>query len=229
MINKTWSRKFIATVVAAAVLSVYSMLALASPGARSGELSVSGDVTVNGQKAISGGTIFSDSVIVTAKDSHATVGLGKLGRVELMANTSVRLTFADNNIAGLLDSGSARVSTPAGVTVSLTTKDGSVVVDGSQTTAFTASFDKGKTTVTTEAGLAELRSGATVTRIAAGESGVAGTPQTTSSNEDDKLSGGALAAILLATGGAVAAIIWSLHENNDLNFGGTVVVVSPTK
>jgi hypothetical protein len=230
MINKTWSRKFVAMSVAAAVLSVSSMLTLASPGARSGELSVSGDVTVNGQKAISGGTIFSDSVIVTAKDGSATVSLGKLGRVELMANTSVRLSFADNSILGLLDSGRARISSPAGVSVNLTTKDGSVMVDGSQATSFTASIENGKTMVSTQSGLAELRSGATVTKIAAGESGVAGTPQMAKADDEDgKLSGGALAAILLATGGAVAAILWAIRSNDDLNFGGTVVVVSPTK
>lgn len=229
MINKTWSRKFVAMSVAAAVLSVSSMLTLASPGARSGELSVSGDVTVNGQKAISGGTIFSDSVIVTAKDSSATVSLGKLGRVELLANTSVRLSFADNSILGLLDSGRARISSPAGVSVNLTTKDGTVMVDGSQATSFTASTENGNTTVSTQIGLAELRSGTTVTKIAAGESGVAGTPQAKSDDDDGKLSGGALAAILLATGGAVAAILWAVRSNDDLNFGGTVVVVSPTK
>ena len=229
MINKTWSRKFVAMSVAAAVLSVSSMLTLATPGARSGELSVSGEVTVNGQKAISGGTIFSDSVIVTAKDSNATVSLGKLGRVELLANTSVRLSFADNSIQGLLDSGRARVSTPAGVSVSLTTKDGSVMVDGSQATSFTASTESGNTTVATEAGLAELRSGATVTRIAAGESGVAGTPQAKSDDSDGKISGGALAALLLATGGAIAAIILVSRDKDDLRFGGTVIVVSPTK
>lgn len=229
MINKTWSRKFLAMSVAAAVLSVSSMLTLASPGARTGELSVNGDVTVNGQKAISGGTIFSDSVIVTAKDSSAIVSLGKLGRVELMANTSVKLNFSDKSISGLLDSGRARVSTPAGVSVNLTTKDGSVMVDGSQATSFTANLENGNTMVNTDAGLAELRSGATVTKIAAGESGVAGTPQAKSDDDDHKLSGGALAAILLATGGAVAAILWSIHSKDNLSFGGTVVVVSPTK
>lgn len=229
MTNKTWSRKFIAMAVAAAVLSVSSMLTLASPGARSGELSVNGDVTVNGQKAISGGTIFSDSVIVTAKNSHATVSLGKTGRIELMANTSARLTFADNKISGLLDSGRARISTPAGVTVSLTTKDGVVNVDGSQATTINVGAE-GNTSVMTEAGVAELRSGSTVTKIAAGESGVAGTPQAKTDDDDHHgLHGGALAALLLATGGAVAAIIWAIHDDDNLNFGGTVVVVSPTK
>ena len=85
MISKSWSRKTIAASLAVAVLSVYSMVALAAPGAKaaSGELSVSGQVTVNGQMVISGGTLFSDSVITTAQKSSATVNISKLGRVEL--------------------------------------------------------------------------------------------------------------------------------------------------
>jgi ferric-dicitrate binding protein FerR (iron transport regulator) len=158
------------------------------------------------------------------------VSLGKLGRIELLANTSVRLSFADNNIMGLLDTGSARVSTPAGVSVNLTTKDGSVMVDGSQATTFSVNTENGNTAVSTESGLAELRSGKTVTKIAAGESGTAGTPEPQAKGDDEGgLHGGALAAILLATGGAVAAIIWATRKKDDLNFGGTVIVVSPTK
>jgi len=232
MIKKTWSRKFVAVLVAAAILSVYSMLTLATTGARSGELSVIGDVSVNGQKVTSGGTIFSGSAIVTAKDSSATVSLGKLGRLELTANASIRLSFVDNAIVGLLDSGRARVSTPAGVSVNITTKDGSVVVEGKQATAFTVNTENGKTVVGTESGVAELKSGATVTHIAAGESGVAGTPQGGTAKKDDddhKLSGGALFALLAAVGGAVAVIIYATTHGNNLTFGGTVSVVSPTK
>lgn len=229
MNNKTWSRKFVAITVAAAVLSVYSMLTLATPGARSGELSVNGNVTVNGQQAISGGTIFTDSVIVSAAESNAKVSLGKLGWIELSAKSSLKLSFNDQSIMGLLDAGSARVSTPAGVQVNLTTKDGSVLVDGSQATTFNVSTAKGNTVVGAESGFAELRSGTTTTHIAAGGSGVAGTPTGAPEDKDKGLSGGALAAILLATGGAIAVIIYATTHNNDLNFGGTVNVVSPTK
>ena len=90
MISRTWSRKSIAFCVAVAVLSVYSMVALATPGqkAASGEsLPVSGQVTVNGQAAISGATVFSDSVIATGANSSAPFSLGKLGRVELFPQT----------------------------------------------------------------------------------------------------------------------------------------------
>jgi ferric-dicitrate binding protein FerR (iron transport regulator) len=231
MTSKTWSRKFIAVCVAVAVLSVYSMVVLAAPGAKaSGELSVSGQVTVNGQKVISGGTLFSDSTISTADQSSASVSIGKLGRVELSANSNLRLTFSDNSINAMLETGSAHVSTLAGVSVNLTTKDGTVVVDGSKATSFTVNASRGRTSISTEAGLAQLRSGSTVKQIAAGESAMAGTPNPQDKDADDEgMSGGALAVLLLAVGGAVAAVIYATTHNNDLNFDGSVTVVSPTK
>ncbi len=228
MISKTWSRKSIATAVAVAVLSVYSMVVLAAPGAKaSGELSVSGQVTVNGQKVISGGTVFSDSVISTAAQSSASVSISKVGRVELAPNSSLRLSFAETSITAMLESGSAQVATLAGKTVSLTTKDGVVVVDGSQATTFTVSASRGRTSVATLAGVAQFKAGGAVKQIAAGESATAGVPQT--DDDDDDLSGGALAVLLLAIGGAVAGVLYAAFHNNDLNFGGSVTVISPTK
>ncbi len=232
MISTTWSRKLIAACVAVAVLSVYSMVVLASPGAKaSGELSVSGQVTVNGQKVISGGTLFSDSVVTTAEKSSATVSISKLGRVELVPNSSLRLSFSGNSISGLLESGSARVSTLAGVSVNITTKDGSVVADGSKATSFTVNTAHGNTVVATETGLAELRAGGTVKQIAAGENATAGTPNPRPADADSEtLSGGKLAAVLLAAGGALAVILYAALHNNDINFGGgSVNVISPTK
>jgi len=229
MISKTWSRKFIATVVAVAVLSVYSMVVLASPGAKaSGELSVSGQVTVNGQKVISGGTVFSDSTISTAAQSSASVSISKVGRVELAPNTNLRLNFAENSITALLETGSAQVATLAGTTVNLTTKDGVVIVDGKQATTFTVSATRGRTSVTTLAGVAQFKAGGSVKQIAAGESATAGTPNP-QGDDDDGLSGGALAVLLLAIGGAVAGVLYAAFHDNDLNFGGSVTVVSPTK
>jgi hypothetical protein len=232
MIRKNWSRKFIAACLSVAVLSVYSMIVLATPGAKgpSGELLVSGQVTVNGQKAISGGTLFSDSVIATTDLSSATVSISKLGRVELAPNSSMRLSFTDNAIAGILESGVAHVSTLAGVSVNITTKDAGVVVDGSQATSFSVTSKDGTTLVSTEAGLAELRSGGAVKHVAAGENATAGTPNPQAKSDDDEgLSGSRLAVLLLAAGGAVAAVIYAASHNNDLNFGGTVIEVSPTK
>src|SRR5438477_11278153 len=100
MISRTWSRKSIAFSVAVAVLSVYSMVALVTPGQKaSGELSVSGQVTVNGQAAISGATVFSDSVIANAANSSATISLGKLAHVERLRSSSARLRFRAGHIS----------------------------------------------------------------------------------------------------------------------------------
>src|SRR5262245_17342485 len=229
MISKSWSRKSIATAVAVAVLSVYSMVVLAAPGAKaSGELSVSGQVTVNGQKVISGGTVFTDSTISTAAQSSASVNISKVGRVELSPNSNLRLSFAENSITALLETGSAQVSTLAGTTVNLTTKDGTVV-DGTQATTFTISASRGRTHVATLSGVAQFKTGGAVKQVAAGESATAGTPNPQTDDDDDDMSGGALAVLLLAVGGAVAGVLYAAFHNNDLNFGGSVTVVSPTK
>jgi len=232
MISKTWSRKPIAVCVAVAVLSVYSMVVLASPGAKaSGELSVSGQVTVNGQKVISGGTLFSDSVITTAEKSGATVSISKMGRIELAPNSSLHLIFSDRSISGSLDSGSAHVSTLAGISVNISTKDGIVVADGSKATSFTVNAVQGNTLVSNEAGQVQLRAGSTVKQIAAGESATTGTPNPQPQGPTIAgLHGGNLAALLLAVGAAAAVAIFAITHNNDINFGGgNVTVVSPTK
>jgi len=233
MISKTWSRKPIAALVAVAILSVYSMVALASPGAKapSGELSIAGSVTVNGETAVTGGTVFSESVITTAEKSNATVNLSKLGRVELSQSSNMKLSFTDKSIQGLLDNGSARISTLPGTSVNITTKDGVVVVDGSQATSFTVYVVKGVTAVTTHTGVAQLHVGSAVKQVAAGESASAGTPtpKNDPGDDDDKMSGGELAALLLLGAGAVAGILYAAMHNNDLNFGGTAIVISPAK
>jgi hypothetical protein len=233
MISKTWSRKPIAACVAVAILSVYSMVVLASPAAKapSGELTITGQVTVNGETVVSGGTLFSESVITTAGKSSATVNLSKLGRVELLPNTSLRLSFTEKGMTGLLDSGSAQVSTLAGVTVNFTTKDGAVVVDGSQATSFTVNVVKGVTSLSTHSGLALLRVGTTTKQVAAGESASAGTPNPKNDpgDDDDKMSGGELAAFLLAGGAAAALIFWAITHNNDLAVGGNPIVISPSR
>src|SRR5438105_674556 len=134
MNSRTWSRKSIAFCVAVAVLSVYTMVALATPGQKglSGELSVSGQVTVNGQAAISGATVFSDSTVATAANSSAVVSLGKLGRVELFPNTTVKLTFSEANISGTLDAGRVQVATTVGTAAIVPAKDGGAVANPAQ-------------------------------------------------------------------------------------------------
>ena len=233
MISKTWSRKPIAACVAVALLSVYSMVVLASPAAKaaSGELSVSGVVTVNGESALAGGTVFSDSSITTAEKSTATVNLSKLGRVELAPSSGLKLSFTENSVMGMLEDGSAHVSTLAGVSVSFTTKDGVVTVDGSQPTSFTVNVVKGNTSLTTHSGVAELRVDGAVKQIAAGETATAGTanPEDTPGEDDDDLSTGETFALIALGAGGIAAIIYAAMHGNDANFGGTAVIVSPSR
>jgi len=233
MISKTWSRKPIAACVAVAILSVYSMVVLASPAAKvpSAELSVTGLVTVNGENALSGGTLFSDSVITTAEKSSATVNLSKLGRVEVAPKSGLKLSFNETSVMGLLENGTAHVSTLAGITVNFTTKDGVVMVDGSQPTSFTVNVVKGVTSLTTHSGVAQLRTDSGIRQIAAGETAMAGTPnpQDSPGDDDDDMSSGETFALVAIGAGAIAAIIWAIIHDNDLEFGGSVTVVSPTK
>ena len=233
MISKTWSRKPIAACVAVAILSVYSMVVLASPAAKapSGELTVAGNVSVNGEAMVSGSTVFSDSVITTAEKSSATLNLSKLGRVELLPNSSLRISFTEKGITGLLESGSAHVSTLSGVAVNFTTKDGAVVADGSQATSFTVKVVKGVTSLSTQSGIALLRSGSMTKQVAAGESASAGTPtpQNDNDDDDDDLDGGELAVFVIAGAAAVALIFWAITHDNDLTFAGTPVVISPAR
>lgn len=238
MISRTWSRKSLAFVIALAVLSVSSMIALATPGqkAASGELSASGQVTVNGQSAISGATVFSDSTVTTAQNSSAVVSLGKLGRVELMPNSSMKLTFSESRVSAMLEAGRVRISAPAGVLAAVSTKDGVAMSNGTDAAAFMVDVECGNTIVASQSGKVELRAGDKTTQIAAGSQDTAGSaaPGTrctrlTKAPAFGSLSGGALAALLLAAGGAIGAAILVSTNNDDLNFGGTVVVVSPTK
>ena len=230
MISKSWSRKSIATVVAVAVLSVYSMVVLATPGAKtSGELSVSGQVTVNGLKMISGGTVFSDSTISTAAQSSATVSISKVGRVDLAANSYLRLSFAANSITAMLESGSAQVATFAGTTVNLTTKDGTIVVDGSQPTIFTVRASRGHTSVAPLSGIAQFGADGSVKQIAAGENATAGVPNP---EQDQDTSGSSWTWIMVTVVAVVTGISYAVfHGNdpdNDLDFGGSIQV-SQTK
>src|SRR5437763_14125361 len=236
MISRTWSRTAITLSLTVAILCVYSMVALAAgQQAPSGQLTVNGEVTVNGQNAISGATVFADSTITTAQNSSAVVSLGKLGRVELLPNSSLKLSFTDKGVSGMLESGRVRVSSSTGVAASVTTKDGVALADANQANVFMVDIECGNTVVSTQSGPVELRAGSAVKQIAAGNQGDAGqaTPGTRCTRFQQPamhgLSSGALAALLLAAGGAAAAAIIAATQNNDFNFGGNPIVISPAR
>jgi ribosomal 50S subunit-recycling heat shock protein len=88
-----------------------------------GQLTVVGQVRVNGQPAATGDIVASGSTVETAKGSSAVVSLGKLGRVEALPETRMKLRYDTTSISILLDTGSVRVSTGEGVAATIATRD----------------------------------------------------------------------------------------------------------
>ena len=88
-----------------------------------GQLTVTGKVKVNGQPAATGDIVASGSGMETAKGSSAVVSLGKLGRVEALPETRMKLRYDDSSISIMLEAGSVRVQTGPGVTATITTKE----------------------------------------------------------------------------------------------------------
>ena len=224
--------------LALAMIIMQSMVALASPAQdakMSGELTASGSVMVDGAKAISGATIFTDSTISTGEKSSAIVTLPKLGRVELLPNTSMKVSFTEASLNGTLDSGRLIVTTNQGAAANVTTKDTLVSAENTQAANFTVDVECGNTVVNTQAGRIELRAGNAVKQIAAGNQDTAGqaAPGTRCTRLNTPgmrgIGGGALAALLLAAGGAIAAAIIAASSDNDIQIGGSPIVVSPSR
>lgn len=167
--------------LAAVILIVPAALALTGvkpQGASgpSGKLKVEGEVTVNGTSAISGATVFSDSTVTTAKGSSAVVSLGKLGRVEVTEESTMKLSFTEDSVSvEMLQAGRVEVSSSPGVSGTVNTKDGQVVAASRGRQMFTVDTKCGNTFVSVKVGRVELRAGSTVKQIAAGNQDTAGT------------------------------------------------------
>jgi hypothetical protein len=139
-------------------------------------IQINGQVLVNGTSAISGATVFSDSTVTTASRSSAVVSLGKLGRVEVLPSSTMKLTFADSSVSvSMLDAGRVRVSSSSGVNASTTTNDGQIASTGNQRNEFIVDTSCGNTFVAVKKGTVELRAGSSVKQIAAGNQDTAGT------------------------------------------------------
>lgn len=175
------SRALLSTMLAVAVFSMFTMFGATVPvgaqGKPSGELTVSGNVSVDGAQATSGATLFSNSAITTAENSSAIVTLGKLGRVELLPNSALSLSFTETGLTGSLTAGRVVVSSASGTSAVITTKDGSAVADNSLANNFTVDVSCGNTTVATQSGRVELRGGNDSKQIAAGNQDSTGTAQ----------------------------------------------------
>lgn len=161
--------------------------ALAADGVEQpvGMLTVTGTVKVNGKPAATGDIVTAGSEVQTAQGSSAIVSLGRLGRVEALPSTTLKLrydikatTHSMASIAILLADGSVKVSTG---------EDGMVNVESgptatrasldTQQNVFTVDKTCGNTLVSVTEGKVELRFGHTVKQIAAGGKDTAGQPK----------------------------------------------------
>jgi hypothetical protein len=127
MTNKIWCGRTLA--LSLTLIFVAGLAQLAAPGARAqeqmGQLTITGMVKVNGQPAATGDIVASGSGVQAAAHSSAVVSLGKLGRVEVLPETRMKLSYDDDNsrISILLDAGSVRVQTGPGVAATITGRD----------------------------------------------------------------------------------------------------------
>lgn len=228
MIRKpTLLRKALSVVLMLSVGGFYTMSAtsvLAQTAAKSsGELSVVGSATINGTTAISGATVFNDSRVKTAPNGAATINLGKLGRIELGADTEMTLRFTDGSIGGNLVAGRAVVSAPAGVMVNVATADGVAMADGKDAAMLTVDVSCGNTRVASSRSGAKVSAGAKTEYVAAGQEVSVGTQASNAprcqrlltDSQSNNLSTGAIAALIIAgIGGAVAGIIAAAQADN---------------
>ena len=235
MVGKNIVRKTVTSVTLVTVWCVYSMVAFALPRDVSGEISVTGQVTVNGQPAVSNSTILSGAVVNTAQGSSAVVSLGKLGRVEIQEGTTVTLRFSETGIIAMVDTGKVRVSAPAGVASTVTTKNATFVGDASQANNYLVEAECSHTHIDTASGSVTMREGSSDKQVVAGTTATAGNLAQTGCVpclRPGSTPGPAIAGwpwlLLLAAGAAVAGIYFGTREQ-DREFGGGGIVVSPVR
>jgi hypothetical protein len=187
----------------------------------SGEMNVRGAVTLNGINAANGSTIFDAGRVKTGSNGAATLNLGKLGQIELAADSELVLKITAGEIGGNLISGHAVVNAPTGVSVNIVTPDGVATTAGNEAAILAVDVNCGNTHVVSSRSEAKVNTGSKVEVVAAGKEVTVGAqnaptckrlPITTAAGG---LGSGALAALLIAgIGGAITAIV-AITQSND--------------
>jgi hypothetical protein len=240
-VKKATALMLVATVGIFQSLLTGAAMAQVSPSL-AGNLSVRGSVMLNGVSVSNGATVFDGGQIKTASNGTAIISLGRMGQVELAADSDLVLKLDGTTIGGNLRTGRVTVSAPTGVGVNILTADGVAVAEGKDATVLSVDVTCG-TRVMSSRNEAKVTSGNRVEIVAAGQEVAVGTPQV---NVDPQrcpriaiasgrlggataLSGGALAAlVLLGLGGAVAGVIAATSgDDTNANVGGTLSVFRP--
>ncbi len=235
MLGKNILHKSVTSLTLVAVWCVYSMVAFALPQDFAGEITVTGQVTVNGQPAVSSSTVMSGAVITTGDNSSATVSLGKTGRIEILAHSSVTLRFTQTSITAILTEGKTRVSNAAGVAATVTTKNATFIADAGQADNFLVETECSHSHVDTSAGIVTMREGSTDKQVVAGTTGSAGNLTQTGCvpclrpDSAPPVAVSNLPLLLLLAAGAAAVGIYFGSRDNDSDLGGGVINVSPVR
>lgn len=235
MLGKNILRKTVTSATLVAVWCVYSMVAFALPKDFAGEIKVSGQVLVNGSAAVSNSTVMSGAVVTTGDNSTAEISLGKTGRVEILANSNVTLRFTETSIVAILSEGKARIANSAGVATTVTTKNATFIADASQANNFSVDAECSHSHVDTSAGVVTMREGSADKQVVAGTTATAGNLVQTGCKpclRPDSAPGPSVGNwpwLILLAAGAAGVGIYLGTRNDDSDFGGGVVVVSPVR
>ena len=235
MLGKNIVRKTVTSITLVTVWCMCSMVAFALPKDLSGDITVTGQVTVNGQPAVSNSTILSGAVITTADNSSAVISLGKSGRIELQAHSSLTLNFSANSIVAQLSEGKARVSNSAGVATTVTTKNATFIADAGQADNFMVEVECSHTHIDTTAGVVTMREGSNDKQVVAGTTATDGNLVQTGCKpclRPDSAPGPSVANwpyLLLAAAGAAGVGIYFATKKDNSDLGGSSVVASPTR
>lgn len=195
-----------------------------------GDISVRGTVTLNGMNTASGATVFDGGHIKTGNNGAATINLGRLGQIELGADSELVLKLENSLIGGNLRTGHAIVSAPIGTGVNIVTADGMATTEGRDAAVLTVDVVCGNTRVASTKSDARLIAGSRVEIVAAGQEVAVGTSSAQAPNckrmavaEPSKgIAPAALAALLIAgIGGAIIGVIATTQgDNPQINVSG---------
>ena len=119
-----------------------------------GEVVSASRAKINGFSAISGMTVFSNNRILTGSHGAAVINLGRLGRIELGAETDMTLRLSEASIGGELRSNHVVVSARSGIAIAINTGKSLVTTDGKQPAVLTIYVDGERARVVNHVGVA---------------------------------------------------------------------------